>query len=98
MDFQCWNLREVHQVSSEGLLNSLAGNKIMKNLTIQRLKDADISQDGWEDLIINGLPDRYAAGYLQRYTETMDEALGRDEEEFREELIHVCENFNIWNQ
>lgn len=65
--------------------------------TIKKLQDADITVDDWVVPIIGGLEDKYAKGYIACEIGIFGEYYGSSTEDFREELIKVCQ-YDIWGK
>lgn len=59
--------------------------KIIKSIT-----KADISKDDWTFEIIRDCKDRHVAGYLKCEIRHLDNSIRSDEEQYREELLHIC--------
>lgn len=60
------------------------------------LKSQDITKDGWTDDFLDSIPDLFARGFLSAHIGTLNECFSYEDEEFREELLKVC-NWTIWN-
>lgn len=58
---------------------------------IAAIKAENIKQDGWELNILQRITDRYVLGVARTKMSQISDVYSYDEEEFREELIAVCE-------
>jgi hypothetical protein len=58
---------------------------------IAAIKAEDIKQEGWELTILQRIKDRYVLGVVRTKMSQISDVYAYDEEEFREELIAVCE-------
>lgn len=69
----------------------------MRDNIINQLKSADINRDDWWYRIIKSIPDLYARGRLEAEIESRSGTLRSDTEDFRDEIIEVC-NWDIWGK
>lgn len=68
-----------------------------KDRIIQLLETADIQKDDWEFSILNSNTDLYAKGYIRASLSKINEYEYSNVEEYRQQLINVC-NWNIWGK
>lgn len=68
-----------------------------KEITLERLRTADINKDDWSLLLIESISDLHARGYLRAIAWGLNESLSTDSEDYREELIKVA-NWDIWGK
>lgn len=68
-----------------------------KNKIIKQIKNADISQDGWEYGILQSITDKYAQGYIEAKIDVLTDSMTTDSEDFREELLDIA-TWNIWGK
>ena len=64
---------------------------------IKKIKKADIEDCSWFDNILEEITDKYAKGYLTKSAEILGNTYDSSDEEYREELLEVCE-YNIWGK
>lgn len=69
-----------------------------KTETIHKFRIADIRDDDFPQCVLRTIEDKYARGFLSAKVSQMnDEDRDYREEEFREDLIEVC-NWDIWDK
>jgi hypothetical protein len=68
-----------------------------KNKIIKQIKNADISQDGWEYDILQSITDKHAQGYIESKIDVLTDSMTTDSEDFREELLDIA-TWNIWGK
>lgn len=69
----------------------------MRNAIINLIRNANIQQSGWVESILDQCQDKFAQGYLAAKIENLDDAYSRQEENYREDLLLICE-YDIWGK
>ncbi len=61
----------------------------------QAVKDADVKQDGWDSVVLDGMTNLYAKGYITAKMEMFAEIDHINSESGREEMLSFLD-YSIW--
>lgn len=71
-------------------------NIFERSQVLRQIEDADISQYGWDNKIIEAIKCQYAQGYITAISEKLLEDYESISEDYREELYTVVGYTEIW--